>query len=179
MDCIKDTVIKRAIKIFWRTLVATTTILFAGVLIIQLPQVQTFVTNKIISSVSENFDGEIVFEKIHFKPFTTLVIKKLAIIDHNPVQDQVDSTNVKIDTLFRADYIIAKFTIDGLLVDEGIHLDKAFISNAQMTLVLERQVLDPSDLTEPPSNNLSRKIIPRFCKKRFRLLFFAFSHFSS
>ena len=156
MDCIKDTVIKRAIKIFWRTLVATTTILFAGALIIQLPQVQTFVTNKIISSVSENFDGEIVFEKIHFKPFTTLVIKKLAIIDHNPVQDQVDSTNVKIDTLFRADYIIAKFTIDGLLADEGIHLDKAFVSNAQMTLVLERQVLDPSDLTEPPSNNLSR-----------------------
>ena len=156
MDCIKDTVIKRAIKIFWRTLVAITTILFAGALIIQLPQVQTFVTNKLISSVSEKFDGEIVFDKIHFKPFTTLVIKNIAVIDHNPVQDQVDSTNVKIDTLFRAEYIIAKLSLDGLLVDEGIHLNKAYISNAQMTLVLEHKVEDPFDLSEPPSNNLAR-----------------------
>lgn len=156
MDYIKDTVIKRAIKIFWRTLVAITTILFAGALIIQLPQVQTFVTNKLISSVSEKFDGEIVFDKIHFKPFTTLVIKNIAIIDHNPVQDQVDSTNVKIDTLFRAEYIIAKLSLDGLLADEGIHLNKAYISNAQMTLVLEHKVEDPFDLSEPPSNNLAR-----------------------
>ena len=111
------------------------TFLIAGALIIQLPQVQTFVTDRLIKNVTEKFDGDIVFEKIHFKPFTTFIIKKVAIVDRNPVQDPVDSTNPKIDTLFRADYIIAKFTLEGLIRNEGIHLDKAFVSNAQMNLV--------------------------------------------
>lgn len=141
------------------------TFLIAGALIIQLPQVQTFVTDRLIKNVTEKFDGDIVFEKIHFKPFTTFIIKKVAIVDRNPVQDPVDSTNPKIDTLFRADYIIAKFTLEGLIRNEGIHLDKAFVSNAQMNLVLENKAsrLEGVD-NPPPTNNLSR--IFRLKKKK-------------
>ncbi len=143
-------VIKRAIKIFWRIFVATSCILFAAALTIQLPQVQTYVADRFVKMVSDKLDGDITFEKIHLKPFTTLVLKNTVITDRNPVLDKTDSTSVKIDTFFRSEYIIARFTLDGLLKHEGLHLDKVFIDNAQMNLVLE----DTSAIST--NNNLSR-----------------------
>ena len=147
-------VIKRIIKIFWRTVVATVSILFAAALAIQLPQVQTFVADKVVTKLSEKLDGEISFEKIHLKPFTTLVLKNVTIIDKNPIQDPLDSTSAQIDTFFRAEYIIAKFTLEGLRKHEGIHLDKAFIDNAQMNLVIEDKE-DKGD-GDTQTDNLSR-----------------------
>jgi len=143
-------VIKRAIKIFWRVLVATSCIIFAAALTIQLPQVQTYVADKFVGIVSDKLDGEITFEKIHLKPFTTLVLKNAVITDRNPVLDPTDSTSVRIDTFFRSEYIIARFTMEGLFRQEGLHIDKVFIDNAQMNLVIE----DTSDTKT--TNNLSR-----------------------
>ena len=121
-------------------------------LAIQTPGVQTRIADKAVSALSEKLDGEITFEKIHFKPFTTLVLKNVVIIDKSPVQDPIDSTAVQIDTFFRAKYIIAKFTLKGLRSKDGLHLDKATISNAEMNLVLEDSTIDG----KVKFNNLSR-----------------------
>ena len=112
---------------------------FALVLAIQLPQVQTFITDKVVGKFSDRIDGEIVFEKLHFKPFTTLVLKNIAIVDRNPSVSLNDSTACPVDTLFRAQYIIARFSLEGLFRQEGVHLKKAYIGNAQMNLVLENK----------------------------------------
>jgi hypothetical protein len=151
---INITVIKRFIKIFWHTFVAIATFLFAVALIIQLPQVQTFVTGKVVEKISAKLDGDIVFEKIHLKPFTTLVLKNAVIIDRNPATDPLKPEKEKTDTFFRAEYIIAKFTIDGLFRNQGIHLDKAFINNACMNLVIEDKE-DAGD-GDTSTDNLSR-----------------------
>ena len=129
-----------------------TSILFAAALAIQTPGVQTRLADKAVRSLSEKLDGEITFEKIHFKPFTTLVLKNIAIVDKNPMLDPTDSTAIQIDTFFRAEYIIAKFTLLGLANENGLHLDKATISNAQMSLVLEDSMTDDDGQTD----NLSR-----------------------
>lgn len=121
-------------------------------LAIQTPGVQTRIADKAVSALSEKLDGEISFEKIHFKPFTTLVLKNVVIIDKSPIQDPDDSTAVQIDTFFRAQYIIAKFTLKGLRSKDGLHLDKATISNAEMNLVLEDSTIDGRE----KYNNLSR-----------------------
>ena len=126
--------------------------MFAIALAIQTPGVQTRIADKAVRTISEKLDGEITFEKIHFKPFTTLVLKNIAIVDKNPVLDPTDSTAVQIDTFFRAEYIIAKFTLKGLRNDNGLHLDKATISNAQMNLILEDSISEDRN----KSNNLSR-----------------------
>lgn len=118
-------------------IVAVAVVLLAGALVIQFPQVQTFATKKVVSSLSDRLDGDIQFEKIHFKPFTTLVLKNVAIIDKHPVPDPADSLKVPVDTFFRAEYIIAKFTFSSILRSGSIGIDRAFISNAQMNLVLE------------------------------------------
>lgn len=128
--------------------------LFAGALILQLPQIQTAIADKVVSTLSERLDGEITFEKIHFKPFTTLVLKNTLITDKNPVKDPSDSTISPTDTFFRAEYIIAKFSLDGLLDEESIKIDRAYVGNAQMNLVLEDY--DDPAYADDMYNNLSR-----------------------
>ena len=124
-------------KIFWLTIVSILSVVFALSLTIQLPQVQTFIAGKVIDRVSGKIQGDISFEKVHLKPFTTLVIKNALIIDRNPVKSP--RTGAQIDTFFQAQYIIARFSLEGLLKHEGIHLDKAFVSNGKMNLVLENR----------------------------------------
>ena len=123
-------------------------------LIIQLPQVQTSVADKVVHTLSDKLDGEVSFEKIHFKPFTTLILKNIVIVDKHPAIDPTDSTAAQIDTFFRAEYVIAKFSLEGLLDKESIKIDKVYVGNAQMNLVLE----DFADTTRTKGkyNNLSR-----------------------
>ena len=134
------------------TLVAVASVVIAVALAIQTPGVQTRIADKAVDALSEKLDGEITFEKIHFKPFTTLVLKNVVIIDKTPAQDPTDSTAVQIDTFFRAQYIIAKFTLKGLRSQDGLHLDKATITNAEMNLVMEDSTTDGKNKFD----NLSR-----------------------
>ena len=154
MDLIKRKNIKKAIKIIWLTIVAVAAVLFAGALTIQFPQIQTAIGEKVISRLSEKLDGEISFEKIHFKPFTTLVLKNAVIIDKNPAQDAADPSKPQVDTFFKAGYIIAKLTLEGLVRQEGIHIDKVFISDARMNLVLEDR--ETPVFGDSTTENLSR-----------------------
>lgn len=112
------------------------------------------IAGKVVGILSEKLDGEIKFEKIHFKPFTTLVLKNAVIIDKEPASDFKGVHKEPADTFFRAEYIIASFTLDGLFKQEGIHLRKAFIDNAQMNLVLEDK--EDSGDGDVKTDNLSR-----------------------
>ena len=125
---------------------------------------QTYVSDKVVEKISSRFEGDITFEKIHFKPFTTLVLKNVAIIDREPTPNPHDSTATPVDTLFRAQYIIARFTLEGLMRKDCLHLNKAYISNAQINLVLE----DDSPLfTQSLSRifNIPRKEVPKVSDK--------------
>ena len=135
-------------------MVAIVAFLFAGTLAVQFPKVQTMIAGKAVDILSEKLDGNVTFEKIHFKPFTTLVLKNAAIIDKEPAADARGEFKEKIDTLFRAEYIIATFTLDGLFKQEGLHLRRAFIDNAQMNLVLEDK--EDSGDGDTSTDNLSR-----------------------
>ena len=114
-----------------------------------------------MKTLSEKLDGDITVEKIHLKPFTTLIIKNISIVDRNPASDTIDSTSVKIDTFFRAEYIIAQFSFEGLLANEGFHLDRAMVQNAQMNLVIEDK--EDSGNGDVSTDNLSRifGIVPK------------------
>ena len=137
LDLINKHIIKKLLKISWTVIVAIAVVIFAGGLILQLPKVQTFAADKVVEKLSEKLDGDIRFEKIHLKPFTTLVLKNIAIIDRNPAIDPADTTKAPVDTFFRAEYIIARFTLNSLLKSESIGISRAYVSNAQMNLVLE------------------------------------------
>ncbi len=135
-------------------MVAIVAFLSAVALIIQLPKVQTFMVEKVVKSLDDKMDADITFEKIHFRPFRTLVVKNIVIVDKEPVLDADDSTSAPVDTFFRAEYITAKFTLKGLIKQEGIHLNEVTVSNALMNLVLEDKI-DTGD-GDTSTDNLSR-----------------------
>ncbi|MBE6250252.1 MAG: hypothetical protein E7111_01215 [Bacteroidales bacterium] len=128
--------------------------ILAGALVIQVPQVQTAIVTKVTDSLSEKLDGDISIEKIHFKPFSTLVLKNLVITDKNPQICPTDSTLAQIDTFFRSEYVIVKLSLAGLLDEESIKIRSAVVRNAQMNLVLE-DLMSEAD-TVIMYNNLSR-----------------------
>ena len=146
------TVIKRALKIIWLILVAVTSVVLALVLAVQTPAVQTSIAEKAVEVLSEKINGDITFERIHFKPFTTLVLKNVVITDKEPIQDPTDTTATPVDTFFRAQYIIVNMTLKSLTGHEGLHFDKARIADAEMNLVLEDCATDDDGKTD----NLSR-----------------------
>ncbi len=120
-------------------------LIVAALIAVQSPAVQTRAGETVSRKLSENIDGDIRFEKIHFRPFTTLIIKNLVILDKHPstpgslLLDPIPGQPPvrDIDTLFRAEYVIAKFSLSSLLGREGLHLAEATVSNAGMNLVLE------------------------------------------
>ena len=154
MDKINWIIIKRALKILWLTLVAVTSVLFAGVLTLQLPQVQTSIASQVMEALSDRLDGNISIEKLHLKPFTTLVLKNTVITDKHPFIDPQDSTRAQTDTFFRAEYIIAKFSLEGILDNESIKIKSAYVGNAQMNLVLEDLEMKNDSVVQ--YDNLSR-----------------------
>lgn len=104
--------------------------------------------------LSEKLDGDITVEKIHFRPFSTLILKDVLITDKSPVKSEIDSTRELIDTFFRAEYVIVKLSLSGLLDEESIKIKSAYVKNAQMNLVLE-DLMTKAD-TIAMYNNLSR-----------------------
>ncbi len=135
-------------------MVAIVAILFTVALVIQLPGVQTFIAGKVVESIDSKLDADITFEKIHLRPFRTLVLKNVEIIDRNPAADPTAPEAAAVDTFFRAGYITATFSLEGLIRQQGIHLNKVSISNAQMNLVLEDKE-DTGD-GDTSTDNLSR-----------------------
>lgn len=121
--------------------------MMALVLLLQTPMVQTYIANKVLEKLSENIDGKITCERIHFKPFSNLVIKNMVIIDEAPYLDPSDSTCLKIDTLLSARYLIADFSLMSLIGHEGIHLNEVTLKDAKLNLVLEQHRSRPEGTT--------------------------------
>lgn len=124
----------------------------AVLLLAQTPMVQTYVGNKVLQSLSEYIEGDVSFERVHFKPFSNLVLKNVVIVDPSPSQDPADPDRECVDTLFRAQYIIADFALKTLLSETGgIYIDEVAVRNARMNLVLEQSRID-----DDQSTNLTR-----------------------
>jgi hypothetical protein len=100
--------------------------------VLQIPAAQTALVRKILRSVENNIDGRIEFADMTFVPFNGLVIKDLAIIDDNPAQGEVT-----LDTLFSAGTVAARFTLQGLLSQNGIQLKDVEVEHARFALVNE------------------------------------------
>ena len=128
--------------------------LTAALITLQFPQVQTAVGKVVLERLSDKIDGQISLGKIHFKPFTTLILKDLTVIDKMPYSDGESGFVPQVDTFFHADYIFAKFSLESLLGHEGVHIDKVIVTDAYMNLVIE-DVQDAA-VTDTTTVNLSR-----------------------
>ena len=114
-------------------MVAIVSVIIAGMLAIQTPQVQTYLSRKLLEKFTAGNDAGIYFGKIHLRPFNTLILKDIKIFDKHP------SDSLARDTLFKAEYVIARFSLRGLKEHEGLHIGRAYVRGAEMNLVIEEQ----------------------------------------
>ena len=136
------------------------TLLLTALLVLQIPAAQTALARRVVKSLENSIDGRVVFSDLTFVPFSGVVIKDLAVIDNNPMQGDTD---VPQDTLFRAGTVAARFTLQGLLSQQGIQLREAEIEDARLALVIEPDEKYPTNLSrifrlatpeEEPEKNL-------------------------
>ena len=151
--------------------------LIFGILIVaQSPKVQTFLAQKAIKSVEKSIDGKITIEKLSLRPFDAIVLKNIAIIDNSPYSDTAKGYEA-IDTLFRADYVTATFSIKGLFGANKLKIKSAAVRNGELNLVMPPEkdsstrmnlvrVLNLGTSQKESSNGISRVEIDNF---RFRL----------
>lgn len=123
---------KKALKILLKIFVILAALLFAAWILIQMPVTQSFVAHRVISSLEKNLGGRIEFSKIHLKPFNTLVLKDVRLIDDHPM---TSFSSEVLDTLASAKSIVASFSLKGLFLNEGLHLGRVSVSGASFTLV--------------------------------------------
>lgn len=135
---------KKALKILWYTFAAFVILVVAGVIVAQSSNIQTAVSAKAVDALASNIDGQIVFSKIHFKPFNTLVIKDLTILDRAPFEADEEAllargvdTLAPVDTFFSAEYLIARFSLSNLFGGDALEIDKVHIKNGKVNLVIE------------------------------------------
>lgn len=146
----KNKYLIKVLRIIWLVTVAVAAVLLACVLLIQTPFVQTFITEQITNSLSDGvIDAEIHIGKVHFKPFTTIVLKNVVVKDIEPFCP--DSSYISgpgaekfrvigtspVDTLFSAEYVTVSFSLSGLLSKTGIKIGQAYIGNGGFNLVIE------------------------------------------
>lgn len=142
-DSAKDRIaIKKALKITCRLLGVLVVAVLTGVILLQTPSVQTWAVQRIEKKLLEGTSGEIGFEKIHLKPFNTLIIKNAAIIDAKPFIPDTSTREdlvsyAPVDTVARAGYICARFTLRGLVSKNGILLSDVKIKDLEFNLVVE------------------------------------------
>lgn len=128
-------------------LLALSLVLLLGLalVLLQNPGVQTWLSDRIVEKVFSGIDGNVTYEKIHFKPFNAIVIKNLAIKDKRPyippeeVIEKWEDYKGPCDTLFAAEYVIVRFSIWGLARPKNprIDIEKAEVKNGVFVLVIE------------------------------------------
>ena len=121
--------------------------LFVAVLLayalFQMPFVQTWLSSKAIDKVEEIFDARITLGRIALKPFTTLIIQDLNVIDPAPISESAR------DTLLHVDQLSATFSLMSLMGPghEDFILKRVKLKGATFSLVIEGGEIYSTNLT--------------------------------
>ncbi len=146
----EDRALKKALKIIRYTLLTVVVMIAVGMLLVQIPAVQTFIGRTALNSLSKkDMDAKITFSSITLKPFSTLIVKDFCIVDKAPYA--VDTASLDpyrkrifrnlnyrpIDTLFYAGNVTAAFSLRSLVSGRGITFRRVSVRDAVMNLVIE------------------------------------------
>lgn len=120
-------------KIFYYMTVIAATIFFAALIAVQTPAVQTRLAEKALQSIENHINGKISVGKVHIDPFKAIVLRDLVVLDADPFRDSLDV----VDTLFRARYVTANFSIRSILKGGSISIASAKVTDGLFFLTVE------------------------------------------
>jgi len=110
----------------------------ACLIAVQVPQVQTRLSQRILSRLTESaVNGKIAYDELQINPSGVLILRNVSITDNDPTAPPEGTGFSQADTLFHAEAISATFSVVGLLQKKGIKIGRLHIKNACFHLVTE------------------------------------------
>ena len=108
-------------------------LVMAAMTAIQMPGIQTWITDKAITALEGKTDADINMKSVHFKSFNTLLLKDLTVIDKQPYAEDAR------DTLLQARSLAVRFSLNSLVgpTHEDVILKEVAIHGGQFNLVIE------------------------------------------
>ena len=92
-------------------IIALLALLLGGVLLLQVPAVQTRLADKVLDSLQDRLDGQLSVGSVNILPFNTVILKDALLRDSHPPQDAHMDMG---DTLLYARSLIANFSLQGI-----------------------------------------------------------------
>ncbi|MBQ9597092.1 MAG: translocation/assembly module TamB domain-containing protein [Bacteroidales bacterium] len=138
-------IVVKVFRALYLTALSVLLLIGLALVLLQNPGVQTWLSGEIVEKVFSRIDGDVRYEKIHLKPFNTIVIKNLAIKDKHPylpppeVLEQLEDFKGPQDTLFAAEYVIVRLSIWEMFRRNHprLQIEKAQVKNGAFYLVIE------------------------------------------
>lgn len=124
------------VKIVGKVVAAIAALLFVVWMSLQTPAAQTLLTRKVADMVTKDSGMHVSFSKIHFRPFNAIVLKDLAVLDDDAA---VTEAGERLDTVLSVRYAVATFSLKGLLNKNGIHIHRATVRDAVLTVTDEER----------------------------------------
>ncbi len=110
----------------------------------QTPRFQTWMMQRALSRIEKSLGGTIQVGSVSVTPLDAIVLRDVVVLDNEPYHYKDWPV---VDTIFRAKYLGASFSLKGLFKKEGLHLSRVDVRDAVFSLV-----------TDPRGNNITRLI---------------------
>ena len=131
---------RRLVKILAWLLGLFFLLILAGLVAIQSPRVQTFITTKVVERLRDKIDADLDIGLVTLRPFDAIVLHDIVLKDPAPVVNGMD-------TLGRIDNLTVKFNLMGLFRDSGIHVRRLKLDGGVFNLSIEPDFDGPTGST--------------------------------
>lgn len=131
---------RRAVKILAWLLGLFFLLILAGLVAIQSPRVQTFITAKVVERLRDKIDADLDIGLVTLRPFDAIVLHDIVMKDSAPVVRGMD-------TLGRIDNLTVKFNLMGLFRDSGVHVRRLKLDGGVFNLSIEPDAESPIGTT--------------------------------
>ncbi len=139
------TYLLKTLHILWLMFLGIVVLTCTALILLQNPKVQTSVSSYVVDKVFAKIDGDVSYDKIHFKPFSTIVIKNLLIKDKRPyipppeVMEKLENRASPQDTLMAAEYLVVQLSPLSLLnrLSPSLTIRRVQVKNGIFCLVIE------------------------------------------
>ena len=121
---------RRVVKILAWLLGLFFLLILAGLVAIQSPRVQTFITNQVVERLRDRIDADLDIGLVTLRPFDAIVLHDIVLKDPAPVVSGMD-------TLGRIDNLTVKFNLMGLFRDSGVHVRRLKLDGGVFNLSIE------------------------------------------
>ena len=131
---------RRVLKILAWLLGLLLLLMLAGIVALQSPRVQTFITGQVVERLRDRLDADFDIGLVTLRPFDAVVLQNIIMKDPAPVVSGMD-------TIACIDNLTVKFSLMGLLQDKGIHVRRLKLSGGVFNLSVEPDPDSPTGST--------------------------------